>query len=74
MAHGWTPERRARQAAMIQSWQPWRQSTGARTAAGRARSSQNAYKGNHRAKLRELSRMVNEIIRANRDSLKAAGW
>ena len=34
----------------------------------------NAYKGNHRAKLRELSRMVNEIIRANRDSLKAAGW
>lgn len=59
---------------MIHTWQPWRQSTGAVTKAGKARSAMNAYKGNHRAKLRELSRMVNEIIRANRDSLKAAGW
>lgn len=44
MANGWTPERRARQAALIRIWKPWELSTGARTAAGKARSSRNADK------------------------------
>ena len=41
---GWTPERRARQAALIRLWQPWRRSTGPKTEAGKARSSMNAFK------------------------------
>lgn len=40
----WTPEERSRQAELIRNWQPWKQSTGAKTAKGKARSSQNAYK------------------------------
>jgi hypothetical protein len=44
MANGWTPERRARQAALIRTWKPWERSTGARTAAGKVRSSRNADK------------------------------
>ena len=38
----WTPERRARQAEIARQTKPWLNSTGARTAAGKARSSQNA--------------------------------
>ena len=44
MANGWSPERRASQAALILTWKPWERSTGARTAAGKARSSRNADK------------------------------
>jgi hypothetical protein len=44
MANGWTTERRQRQAGLIQQWQPWKHSTGARTLQGKAVSSQNAYK------------------------------
>lgn len=44
MANGWTPERRARQAALIRTWKPWERSTGAKTATGKARSSRNADK------------------------------
>jgi len=39
---GWTPERRARQAALIRTWQPWRRSTGPKTEAGKARAALNA--------------------------------
>lgn len=38
----WTPERRARQAERIRSTRPWEQSTGPKTEAGKAISSQNA--------------------------------
>lgn len=44
MANGWTPERPARHAALIRTWRPWECSTGARAAAGKARSSRNADK------------------------------
>jgi hypothetical protein len=40
----WSSERRARQALAIQTWQPWRKSTGPRTEAGKARSARNALK------------------------------
>jgi len=46
---GWTPERRARQAARIKIWAPWAKSTGPKTAAGKARAAQNAYKHGGRA-------------------------
>ena len=41
----WTPEARLRQAEAIRDWLPWRKSTGPRTAEGKARSAQNAWKG-----------------------------
>jgi hypothetical protein len=40
----WSPERRARQALAIRSWQPWLKSTGPRTEGGKARSARNALK------------------------------
>jgi len=58
MANGWTPERRARQAALIRRWKPWARSTGPRTREGKARTSRNAYKGGTRALLRELARLL----------------
>lgn len=39
---GWTPARRAAQAAAIRNWAPWKRSTGPRTAAGKAISARNA--------------------------------
>jgi len=61
MANGWTPERWVRQAALIQTWQPWDKSTGPRTTAGKAAVARNAYKGRSRVLLRELARMLKEI-------------
>ena len=63
MASSWTPERRARQAALIRTWRPWQKATGPRTPDGKATTSRNAYKGGHWLMLRELSRMVNAEIR-----------
>jgi hypothetical protein len=42
--NGWSVERRARQAALIRNWQPWKRSTGPKTDAGKARCSANAFK------------------------------
>jgi len=53
MANGWTPERRARQAAMIRTWKPWEKSTGPKTCEGKAIVSQNHLKS-RRSRLREL--------------------
>jgi hypothetical protein len=41
----WTPERRARQAAIIRCTKPWTRSTGPRTPEGKAISSKNAAHG-----------------------------
>src|SRR5262245_15482999 len=46
---GWTAQRRARQAAAIRTWQPWRRSTGPKTEARRARAAQNAYRHGFRS-------------------------
>ncbi|NUA28668.1 hypothetical protein FCJ59_18120 [Cupriavidus basilensis] len=73
MANGWTPERRAKQAEAIRQWAPWKQSTGPRSTAGKAIASGNAWKGGHREKLRELSRLVNAEILAARELVDLAG-
>ena len=65
MANGWTEERRQRQSELIQAWQPWEQSTGPRTAEGKAKSSQNACKGG----IRPLFRMIDAILRKQQQSL-----
>lgn len=69
MANGWTPERRAQQSQKIRQWQPWANSTGAKTAEGKAIASRNAYKGGQRtlmrgiyALLREQQRRLNEML------------
>ena len=70
MASSWTPERRARQAALIRTWKPWQQATGPRTPDGKATASRNAYKGGHWLEMYELSRLVNAEINASRDLVK----
>jgi len=56
--NGWTVERRAKQSAMIQQWQPWTKSTGPRTEEGKAIASQNAH--------REIEDMTTiQLIRAS---------
>jgi hypothetical protein len=50
--HGWSQERRERQAAAIHRWSPWKQATGPKAPAGKVRSSRNAFKGGRRAALR----------------------
>jgi hypothetical protein len=44
-SNGWTTERRAQQAALIRSWEPWKRSTGPRTPQGKAKSSGNVAVG-----------------------------
>lgn len=71
MATTWTPERRARQAALIRTWKPWEQASGPRTPEGWAKASRNAWSGGHWLKLRELSRLVNAEIREARELVEA---
>jgi hypothetical protein len=71
MANGWTPERRARQSDMIRNWQPWQRSTGPATAAGRARSSLNAFK--HGARSAEMRELRSEIAGFRAGHMHAAG-
>ena len=65
-ARRWTPEQRAQQVAKIRQWQPWNNSTGAKTPEGKARSSSNAYKGGTRALLRDVAK----LLREQKDCLK----
>ena len=65
MANSWTPERRARQAALIRTWRPWKGSTGPKSEAGKAVVAGNAWKGGTRQMLRELAR----ALAARRDAL-----
>ena len=64
MANGWSPERRERQAALIQNWKPWECSTGPRTAGGKATSALNSGKHGLRSRrFLEEARNLREIIR-----------
>lgn len=61
--NGWTLERRKRQAKLIKKWQPWQYSTGAKTAEGKTKVSQNAYKGGYWKELRALKKQTNDTLR-----------
>ena len=41
----WTPERRAARAVQVRLLKPWEKATGPKTAEGKARVSQNSYRG-----------------------------
>jgi hypothetical protein len=62
----WSPERRARQAAAIREWQPWRNASGPKTPEGKARSARNALKHGHE------SRAYVEMLREDRRILHLA--
>ena len=71
MSNGWTPERRARQAELIRTWRPWEQATGPKSSEGKERVATNAWRGGHRAQLRELIKMVNAEVTASRELVKS---
>ena len=60
MANGWTSERRARQAKLIQQWRPWEKSTGPKTQDGKEKISQNAFKGGTWKQFRDLAKALRE--------------
>ena len=61
-SNGGTPERRARQAERIKVQKPWLQSTGPKSAAGKALVARNAFKGGHWRVMRDMARHVNECL------------
>jgi len=46
---------------MIQQWQPWKESTGPKTAKGKFVVSRNAFKGGEGKLLCELARTIREL-------------
>ena len=66
----WTPESRARQAELIRSWAPWDQSTGPRTAAGKAIVGQNA----NRFTFRKALQVSNLLLKQQRLCLTGMPW
>jgi len=70
MSKGWSPERRAAQAARCRQNKPWQKSTGPKTKEGKARASINAFKHGGFRVQRELLR---EMSKTNRQFRKAYG-
>lgn len=64
--HGWTPERKARQAPLIHQWKPWEKSTGPKTDEGKAIVGQNA----HRFTFRKSLILANWIYKQQQNYLK----
>jgi hypothetical protein len=56
----WTQEERGQQSALIQTWKPWNNSTGAKTPEGKAISSRNAFKGGTRPMFRGMAALLNQ--------------
>lgn len=69
-ARHWTEEQRQRQREAIQKWKPWEQSTGPRTAEGKAKASRNGDKGGTWAEVRVLRKLANELLRGQRELLR----
>ena len=64
---GWSTARRAKHAAAIRRWKPWEKSTGPRSATGKAKSAQNAFKhGRHSLERRLASRAFTALGRCIR--------
>lgn len=63
MSNAWNPERRMRQAMLIQTWKPWRRATGPITDTGKRQSSRNAYKGNDRHQMRATLQRLKQLMK-----------
>jgi len=61
MSYYRTPEHRRLRAELIQRWKPWEQSTGPRTADGKATSARNGYKGGERQSIRALAKFLRSL-------------
>ncbi len=68
-ARKWTEDQRKQQSQKIRQWQPWQHSTGAKTIAGKAIASRNAFKGGFRQQLKELR----QLLRDQRGALNEIG-
>jgi hypothetical protein len=68
-ARHWTSEQKKKQAELIRQWSPWKESTGPQSAGGKQRASRNAFKGGLAARLRALSKEINELLRNQQDFL-----
>ena len=62
-ARKWTLEQRLRQSEAIGRWKPWKLSTGAKTANGKAISSKNATKTGDSIYVRELIKQMNRLMK-----------
>ena len=65
----WTPEQRQRQRELIQRWKPWEKSTGAKTAEGKKRSSQNSLKTGNSLEIRDVIRQLNKLLKDQKELL-----
>ena len=61
MSYYRTAEHRRLRAELIQRWKPCEQSTGPRSAEGKATSARNGYKGGERAALRALAKLLHSL-------------
>ena len=61
MSYYRTAEHRRLRAELIQRWKPWEQSTGPRTAEGKATASRNGYRGGERKGLRALAKLLHSF-------------
>ena len=68
-AQGWTPERRKRQSEAIRRWKPWNQSTGPKSAEGKAAVAGNAWTGGHWLMLRQAVSEMNQVMRRQRKGI-----
>ena len=70
-ARTWTQSQKARQRALIQKWQPWKQSTGAKSIEGKIKVSQNALKsGNFTAAARQEHREFRQLMKEHNQVFK----
>ena len=69
-ARKWTPEQRKQQSLKVRQWKPWEQSTGARTAQGKAISARNAFKGGLMQNIKLLGKQLNILMREQKQRIK----
>ena len=70
-ARKWTESQKEKQRTLIQQWQPWRQSTGAKTEQGKTKVSQNALKhGNFTAAARQEHREFRQLMKEHNQIFK----
>jgi hypothetical protein len=55
---------------MIRKWKPWEKSTGPKTESGKATAAKNSDKGGEWRKQRELFKMMNELLREQREAMQ----